>query len=116
MQGCPFGVAGSDGVFQGTVAVCHPGVRESTLDLGRVQLARPLLAPVVLSTASCNIFPALFLPNPLSVSLFQPVDMHDGHFTAQIPNTVIQLKQTGHYLKRPYPGFPKLGALSRFLP
>ena len=29
VQGCAFGVAGSDWGFQGTVAVCHPGVRES---------------------------------------------------------------------------------------
>ena len=29
MQGCPFGMAGSDWGFQGSVAVCHPGVRES---------------------------------------------------------------------------------------
>ena len=28
-QGCPFGVAGSDWGFQGSVAACHPGVRES---------------------------------------------------------------------------------------
>ena len=29
MQRCPFGVAGSNWGFQGSVAVCHPGVRES---------------------------------------------------------------------------------------
>jgi hypothetical protein len=29
MQGCPFGVVCSGWGFQGTVAVCHPGVRGS---------------------------------------------------------------------------------------
>ena len=34
MQGCSFGVAGSDWGFQKSVGECHPGVRESTQDRG----------------------------------------------------------------------------------
>ena len=34
-------------MFQGPVAGCQPGMRESLEDRMRVQVARPLLAPVV---------------------------------------------------------------------